>query len=78
MKELLFSSMRHGLQHSCYQQLLDVRISRGKLIAVEGEALDILAASWPFHILKYHDHSAVPRAVTYLPGFTDLCCMTRL
>ena len=24
MKELLFSSMRHGLQHSCYQQLLDV------------------------------------------------------
>ena len=25
MKELLFSSVRHGLQHPSYQQLLDVR-----------------------------------------------------
>ena len=43
MKELLFSSMRHGLQHPSYQQLQDVRmISRGgSSSAVEGEALGI-------------------------------------
>ena len=35
MKELLFSSMRHGLQHSSYQQLLDVRISRWRLLLLE-------------------------------------------
>ncbi len=39
MKELLFSSMRYGLQHPSYQQLQDVRMMRG------GEATLLLRGS---------------------------------